>query len=162
MGQPLTDEQKLLFSTNTPFNDSLNATFSEERKDNAMEMMGAMSTSDYMSTSMISFEEEPDEEQKGKDEIFVQKSCMTPKSEVPNMTKKIEQNLIILSKPPSKKQETKVQPLLDETVEEPSFDSIPSSIIKDESKKSKKLSKRQRKKKREEQFSLAIQTNNSP
>ena len=67
---------------------------------------------------------------------------MTPKSEVPNMTKKIEQNLIILSKPPSKKQETKVQPLLDETVEEPSFDSIPSSIIKDESKKSKKLSKR--------------------
>ena len=117
MGQPLTDEQKLIFSTDTPFNDSLNATFSEERKDNAMEIMGAMSTSDYMSTSMISFEEEPDEEQKGKDEIFVQKSSMTPKSEVPNMTKKIEQNLIILSKPPSKKQEIKVQPLLDESAE---------------------------------------------
>ena len=49
----------------------MNATFSEERKDNVMEFMGAMSTSDYMSTSMISFEEEPDEEQKGKDEIFV-------------------------------------------------------------------------------------------
>ena len=36
-----------------------------------MEIMGAMSNSDYMSTSMISFDEDPDEERKGNNEIFV-------------------------------------------------------------------------------------------
>ena len=89
-----------------------------------MEMMGAISSSDYMnlsSTSMISFEEdEVDEEQKGKDQIFMKKGCVTPKSEIPNVPKKINQSLIILSKPTSKKhefQEITVQPLLDETVE---------------------------------------------